>query len=147
MNLSAHVTKAEFEQSNTATRKNIINIMDQTQTANAIKLCTKVFEPLRAAFGNNPIHISSGYRSVALNKKIGGSSTSQHCKGEAMDISIDKEMFLWIKDNLIFDQLIYEFGNDNAPQWVHVSYSKTRNRKQILKAVKVNGRTKYLPYK
>ena len=103
-----------------------------------------------------PIHISSGYRSAELNKCIGGSSTSQHCNGEAIDIDMDgspngvtnKMVFDYIKDNLEFDQLIWEFGTSENPDWVHVSYESTgKQRKQILKAVKANGKTTYEPYK
>ena len=118
-------------------------------------LAEKVFEPIRKHFGK-PIHISSGYRSEALNKAIGGSLTSQHCSGEAIDIDMDggangitnKMVFDYIKDNLQFDQLIWEFGTDSAPDWVHVSYESTgKQRKQILKAIKKGGATSYIPYK
>jgi hypothetical protein len=117
-------------------------------------LAEKVFEPIRTHFGV-PIHISSGYRSVELNKCIGGSLTSQHCQGEAIDIDMDSSssgvtnrmVFDYIKDNLVFDQLIYEFGDSKNPDWVHVSYESTgRQRKQVLKAVRVNGKTTYQNY-
>ena len=99
-----------------------------------------------------PIHISSGYRSKGLNDAVGGSLTSQHCKGEAIDIDMDgssngvtnKMVYDYIKDNLVFDQLIWEFGTDKNPDWVHVSYSKTKNKKQKLKAIKSNGKTSYI---
>jgi hypothetical protein len=99
-----------------------------------------------------PIHISSGYRSEALNKFIKGSSSSQHCKGEAIDIDMDgsssgvtnADVYNFIKDNLEFDQLIWEFGTDKNPDWVHVSYTKGKNRKQKLKAVRANGKTSYV---
>ena len=94
---------------------------------------------------NTPIKINSGYRSAQLNKKIGGSTTSQHCKGEALDLHIGAKGFNFIKDKLNFDQLIWEFGNDENPQWVHVSYS-SKNRKQVLKATKKNGKTIYSNY-
>jgi hypothetical protein len=90
-----------------------------------------------------------------LNKCIGGSATSQHCQGEAIDIDMDgtpngvtnKMVFNYIKDNLEFDQLIYEFGNDTNPDWVHVSYESTgKQRKQVLRAYKEAGKTKYKPY-
>jgi len=92
------------------------------------------------------IRVSSGYRSPELNKKIGGSKTSQHCLGQAADISCGErtaELYYYIKNNLIFDQIIWEFGNDDNPDWVHVSYSTTKNRKQCLRAYKVNGKTVY----
>ena len=134
MNLSAHVTLAEFENSPTATTHGINNKMSSSQIESAKLLCENVFEPLRA-YLNIPIKISSGYRSTQLNKMIKGSSTSQHTKGEAMDIKIDAKGFNYIKDNLKFDQLIWEFGNNENPQWVHVSFGP-RNRKQVLKATK-----------
>lgn len=144
MNLSAHVTLAEFENSPTATTHGINNKMSETQIASAKLLCENVFEPLRI-YLNTPIQISSGFRCVQLNKMIKGSSTSQHCKGEAMDIKIGAKGFHFIKDKLNFDQLIWEFGNDENPAWVHVSFS-SRNRKQVLKATKQNGKTKYTSY-
>ena len=144
MNLSAHVTLAEFENSPTATTHGINNKMNESQIASAKLLCENVFEPLRI-YLNTPIKISSGFRCVQLNKMIKGSSTSQHTKGEAMDIKIGDKGFHFIKDKLDFDQLIWEFGNDEQPSWVHVSFSK-RNRKQVLKAYKQNGKTKYSSY-
>jgi hypothetical protein len=120
--------------------------------ANFMLLAEKIFEPIREHFGV-PIHISSGYRSKELNAKIGGSATSQHCKGQAVDIDMDgstngvsnADVFNYIKDNLPFDQLIWEFGNEDNCDWVHVSYVE-KPRKQILKAFKMNGATKYFPY-
>jgi hypothetical protein len=144
MNLSAHVTLAEFQSSGAATTHGIKNEMSATQIESAKLLCENVFEPLRI-YLNTPIKISSGFRCVQLNKMIKGSSTSQHTKGEAMDIKIDAKGFNFIKDKLNFDQLIWEFGNDEQPSWVHVSYSK-RNRKQVLKATKKNGKTIYSNY-
>jgi zinc D-Ala-D-Ala carboxypeptidase len=145
MNLSKHVTKAEFENSDTATRHGINNEMSPSQIESAKLLCENVFEPLRL-YLNIPIKISSGFRSVQLNKMIKGSLTSQHTKGEAMDIKIDAKGFYFIKDKLEFDQLIWEFGNDEQPSWVHVSYKKSGNRKQVLKATKRNGKTIYSSY-
>jgi hypothetical protein len=99
-----------------------------------------------------PIHISSGYRSKELNDAIGGSQTSQHSKGQAIDIDMDgssngvsnADVYNFIKDNLEFDQLIWEFGTDKNPDWVHVSYVNGPNRKQKLKAVRTNGKTSYV---
>jgi zinc D-Ala-D-Ala carboxypeptidase len=145
MNLSKHVTLAEFENSPTATTHGINNKMNESQIASAKLLCENVFEPLRL-YLNIPIRISSGFRSVQLNKMIKGSLTSQHTKGEAMDIKIDAKGFYFIKDKLEFDQLIWEFGNDEQPSWVHVSYKKSGNRKQVLKASKKNGKTIYSSY-
>ncbi|NCX04182.1 MAG: DUF882 domain-containing protein [Actinobacteria bacterium] len=144
MNLSAHVTLAEFQDSSTATTHGINNKMNESQIASAKLLCENVFEPLRIHL-NTPIKISSGFRSVQLNKMIKGSSTSQHTKGEAMDLHIGAKGFNFIKDKLQFDQLIWEFGNDENPSWVHVSYS-SKNRKQVLKATKKNGKTIYSNY-
>ena len=145
MNLSAHVTLAEFENSPTATTHGINNKMNESQIASAKLLCENVFEPLRL-YLNTPIKINSGYRSAQLNKMIKGSLTSQHCKAEALDLHIGAKGFNFIKDKLEFDQLIWEFGNDENPSWVHVSYKKGRNRKQVLKAYKQNGKTKYSSY-
>ncbi len=144
MNLSAHVTLAEFENSPTATTHGINNKMNESQIASAKLLCENVFEPLRI-YLNTPIQISSAYRSVQLNKMIKGSLSSQHCKGEAMDLQIGAKGFNFIKDKLDFDQLIWEFGNEENPSWVHVSYS-SKNRKQVLKATKKNGKTIYSNY-
>jgi hypothetical protein len=151
--LSNHISWKEATNSNTATRKGISNEPSPDQVGNMIELAVKVFEPLREWVGQ-AIRINSMFRSEALNTAIGGSSTSQHCanNGAAMDIDDDycektnAEMFNWIKDNLDFDQMIWEFGTTDNPDWVHVSYKSEGNRKQILKAVRVDGRTKYLPF-
>ena len=144
MNLSAHVTLKEFQASGLATLRNLNNEMNESQIASAKLLCENVFEPLRI-YLNTPIQISSGFRSLQVNKMIGGASTSQHTKGEAMDIKIGAKGFNFIKDKLDFDQLIWEFGNDENPSWVHVSFS-SKNRKQVLKASKKNGKTIYSNY-
>ena len=110
----------------------------------------KIFEPLRKFVGG-PVKITSMFRSAALNEALGGSSsTSQHMKGQAMDLDdvygykSNAEMYHWIKENLSFDQLIWEFGTDMNPNWIHVSYvSEEDNRKRCLKAYKENGKTKY----
>ncbi len=154
MQLSAHLSLAEVTRSDSAKRKGISNQPTPEHIENFKKLAEKVFEPIRKHFGV-PIHISSGYRSKALNEAIGGSLTSQHCSGEAIDIDMDgsasgvsnADVFKYIKDHLEFDQLIWEFGTDKNPDWVHVSYeSSGKQRKQILKAVKVGGKTSYKPY-
>jgi len=145
MNLSAHVTLKEFQASGLATLRNLNNQMNESQIASAKLLCENVFEPLRIHL-NTPIAISSGFRGSQLNSFIkGASKNSQHCKGEAMDIKVGAKGFNFIKDKLEFDQLIWEFGNDENPQWVHVSYS-SRNRRQVLKATKKNGKTIYSNY-
>jgi hypothetical protein len=154
MKISEHLDLAEVTRSETAKRKGISNEPTAEHLENFKKLAENIFEPIRNHF-NVPIHISSGYRSKALNTSIGGSLTSQHCSGEAIDIDMDgssngvtnKMVFDFIKANLNFSQLIWEFGNNNNPDWVHVSYESTgKQRKQILKASKVGGATKYSPY-
>jgi hypothetical protein len=139
--------------SETAKRRGINNTPSGEHLENFKKLAENVFEPIREHFGV-PIHISSGYRSKELNAAIGGSLTSQHCQGEAIDIDMDgtsitnAQIFNFIKDNLNFDQMIWEFGSDSNPDWVHVSYESTgKQRKQILKAVKAGGKTSYVPFK
>ena len=155
MQLSKNLTLAEVTRSETAKRKGISNMPTPEHIENFKKLAENIFQPIREHFGV-PIHISSGYRSKALNATIGGSLSSQHCQGEAIDIDMDgssngitnKMVFDFIKDNLVFDQMIWEFGTDKNPDWVHVSYESTgKQRKQILKAVKTNGKTSYVPYK
>ena len=153
MQLSKNLVLAEVIRSETAKRKGISNMPTPEHIENFKKLAENVFQPIRDHFGV-PIYISSGYRSKALDKAVGGSLSSQHCQGEAIDIDMDgtsitnKQIFDFIKDNLVFDQMIWEFGTDKNPGWVHVSYESTgRQRKQILKAVKIKGKTSYLPYK
>lgn len=146
MNLSAHVTVDEFVNSPTATNRGISQTMDITTTQKAKELCENVFEPIRAHVGR-PIAINSGYRSPALNRAVGGASSSQHVKGEAMDLDLtDRDLFEWIIDNVEYDQAIYEFGNDQHAAWFHISYRKGANRKQALRAIKKGGKTTYVPY-
>ncbi len=146
MNLSAHVTLQEFTYSDSAVKHGINNEMSATETERAKLLCENVFEPLRSYLGK-PIKINSGFRSVQLNKVLkSSSSTSQHCKGEAIDINVGKIGFDFIKNTLDFDQLIWEFGTSEQPDWVHVSFKKSGNRKQVLKATKKNGKTIYSAY-
>ena len=152
MKLSEHLDLSEVTRSESAKRNGISNMPTPEHIENFKLLAEHIFEPIRNHF-NVPIRISSGYRSKELNAKIGGSKSSQHCKGEAIDIDMDgtsitnKEIFEYIKNNLPFDQLIYEFGDDNNPDWVHVSYNRNgQQRGQILKAFKINGQIKYFPY-
>jgi uncharacterized protein YcbK (DUF882 family) len=147
MNLSKHVTIDEFCYSPTAIKKGIYNVMNAIQVQKAIQLCENVFEPIRKHLGK-PIKISSGFRCYQLNKLIGGSSSSQHTFGEAFDLELtDRKLFDWIIKNLEFDQAIYEFGNDAHANWFHISYRKGNNRKQALRAIKIGGKTQYIPYK
>ena len=146
MNLSAHVTLAEFEHSDAAIRFGIENKMNEFEIERAKELCENVFEPIRAHL-NKPIKINSGFRSAVVNKRIGGAKTSQHVLGEAMDLDLhEKGIFEWIIDNIDFDQLIGEFPQSGKAQWFHISYRKGRNRKQVLIGTKRAGKTVYLPY-
>ena len=122
MNLSAHVTLAEFEHSDTAIRFGIENKMNEFEIERAKELCENVFEPIRAHL-NKPIKINSGFRSDAVNKRMGGAKTSQHVLGEAVDLDLhERGLFEWIIDNIDFDQAIYEGGNDVAADWFHISF-------------------------
>ena len=151
MKLSENLDLSEVTRSESAKRHGISNQPTPEHIENFKLLAEKIFQPIREHF-NVPIRISSGYRSKELNAKIGGSASSQHCKGQAIDIDQDgtsitnRQVFDFIKDNLPFDQLIYEFGDDNNPNWVHVSYSRHQQRGQVLKAFKLNNQTKYFPY-
>ena len=147
--ISDHISYKEGVFSATAERLNIDNTPDQYALQNMELLAEKIFEPLRK-YVNGPIAINSFYRCEELNKAIGGSSKSQHCEGRAIDIDdtygymSNKEMYEYIKNNLDFDQIIWEFGDDNNPNWVHVSYvDHDFNRQRCLKAYKENGKTKY----
>jgi hypothetical protein len=150
MKISTHLNLAEVTRSDSAKRHGIDNTPTAEHLENFKLLAEKVFEPIRLHF-KEPIFISSGYRSKALNDFIGGRASSQHCKGQAIDIDMDgskggvtnKMVFDFIVSRLDFDQCIHEFGTDANPDWVHVSYAKTGNRKQKLKAVRVGGKTVY----
>ena len=145
MNLTKNFTLQEMYKSTTAIRLGIDNTPSDIAVNNLTLLCKNVLQPLRDHIGES-IRVSSGYRSPALNKKIGGSKSSQHCLGQAADISCGErtaELYEYIKNNLIFDQIIWEFGDDHNPDWVHVSYSSTSNRKQCLRAYKINNKTIY----
>lgn len=155
MNLSKNVTLKEMLVSETAKRKGIDNTpTKEVYISNMIILAKNIFQPIREAFCV-PIFISSGYRSIKLNKALGGSSsTSQHMKGEAMDLDADRyggvknsEIFNFIKENLDFDQLIWEYGDKKEPDWVHVSCKSRDNRNEVLKVDRVNGKPKYSLYK
>ena len=163
MKLSKNLTLSEMLKSQTASRLGIENKPTEEHIENMKAFAENIFQPIRNHFGV-PFGISSGYRSEALNKAIGGAyrvvngvyvATSQHCKGEAADLDRDhsnapnnSEVFYYIKENLRFDQLIWEFGTEENPNWVHVSYNTDgKQRGQILKAYKdSNNRTKYKVY-
>ena len=151
MILSKNLTLAEVTKSTTAKRLGINNTPDDWVTENLRQVAINIFQPLREAFGC-PIYVSSGYRSAELNTAIGGSSRSQHVEGRALDLDADvyggcsnAQIFNWIKENLEFDQLIWEFGDSDNPDWVHVSYVYDGiNRKRCLKACRDdNGKTYY----
>lgn len=152
--ISEHIGFNEAMYSETALRKGL----DNTPSPEIIEVmkvtAEKIFEPLRAMVSeirkvDTPITINSFYRSTAVNAAVGGSTSSQHCKGEAIDLSVeypdfDKEdLFELIRAKMDFDQLIYEGGTPENPAWVHVSYSSTHNRKECLKMIKVNGVSTY----
>jgi len=147
--ISKHVTLKEVTKSNTATRKGIDNTPTPEHLENLKVVAEKIFEPLRKRYGV-PIGISSGYRSYALNKAVKGSSSSHHCRGMALDIDADifgeitnKQIFDYIRENLEFTQLIWEFGTDDEPNWVHAAYEPGNLKKEVLKAYKVGKKTKY----
>ena len=149
MGISKHISNKEGVYSRTALRLGIENKPSKEQLANMKLLAENVFEPLRAYVGG-PIKINSFFRSPELNKAIGGSTKSQHCHGQAIDLDdafgrcTNAEMYWFIKQRLDFDQMIWEFGDDKNPDWVHVSYvSEEQNRNRCLQAYKENGKTKY----
>lgn len=148
--ISKHVSYKEGVYSITAKRLGLNNDPNSFHLNNMRVIAEKVFEPLRMHVGG-PIKINSFYRGPELNKAIGGSSKSQHCKGQAIDIDdtygnmSNADMYKFIKENLDYDQMIWEFGDNNNPDWVHVSYvSPEENRNRCLKAYRDNGKTKYM---
>ncbi len=148
--ISKHISLHEGVYSRTAERLGLKNNPTDDHLLNMIEIAEKVFEPLRIHVGG-PIKINSFYRGPELNKAIGGSSKSQHCHGQAIDIddtfghASNAEMYNWIKANLDYDQMIWEFGTDQNPNWVHISYvSPEKNRNRCLKAYKDDGKTKYM---
>ena len=147
--ISDHVSYKEGVNSRTADRLNLENIPNTEQLKCMKDIAEDVFEPLRK-WVNGPIKINSFFRGKPLNTAIGGSKNSQHMKGQAMDIDdtfgyeSNANMYHYIKDNLDFDQLIWEFGTDKNPNWIHVSYVTHRpNRKKLTVALKRNGKTVY----
>ena len=147
--ISRHISYKEAVYSATAKRKGIENVPNDDQIYNMRRVADNIFEPLRLYIGG-AIKITSFFRSPELNTAIGGSAKSQHCKGQAIDIDdvfghkSNYEMFEYIRENLDFDQLIYEFGTNDNPDWVHISYvSKKENRNRVLRAIRENGKTRY----
>lgn len=154
MKLSEHLDLVEVTRSTDAKRFGIKNEPTAEHLDNLKKLAENIFEPIRKHFGV-PIFVSSGYRSSKLNKAIGGTKNSQHLLGQALDLDMDasksgvtnKMVFDYIKNNLDFDQLIFEYGTKDAPDWVHVSYNPNgKQRKQVLRAKRVAGKPKYQTY-
>jgi zinc D-Ala-D-Ala carboxypeptidase len=147
--LSQNFTIQEYIKSQTALRQGIDNTPTEEHMGNATALFRNVVQKVRDQFGVTVIN--SGYRGEALNKAVGGSSKSQHCKGEAVDIECpgtpNYDVAKWIEDNLDFDQLILEFYTPGVPDsgWVHVSYKSEGNRKSVLTAMKEDGKTVYKP--
>jgi len=148
--ISKHISYKEGVYSITAIRKGIDNEPNEEQLSNMKLVAEKIFEPVRTHF-KVPIKVNSFFRSPNLNKAIGGSTKSQHCKGQAIDIDDtygkikNSDIYWWIKENLDFDQMIWEFGNNDNPDWVHVSYvSPDKNRNRCLKAYRDDGKTKYM---
>ena len=150
--ISKHISYKEATRSTTALRLGIYNKPFEYELGNMKATAENIFEPLLLWVGG-AIKVNSFFRSEKLNQAIGGSVSSQHCQGRAIDIDdvygykTNAEMFNYIKNNLDFDNLIWEFGTDDNPDWIHVSYvSNDRNRGQVLRAIKENGKTKYLKY-
>jgi hypothetical protein len=150
MNLSANFTLKELTRSETATRLGLDNTPNAEALENLKLLCEKVLQPVRDHFGKS-VTVNSGYRSPESNAAVGGSKTSDHCKGQACDLEIDgipnPELAQWIMDNLDYTQLILEFytpGGDPNAGWVHVSYDPNNLKKQELTATKIAGKTTYL---
>lgn len=150
MKLSPNLSLAEVTKSATAIKRGIVNAPTQEHLQNLKLVATHVFQPIREHFGK-PLAVSSGYRSEQLNALIGGSKTSQHSLGQALDLDADVygrltnvAVFNYIKEHLEFDQLIWEFGTDDEPAWVHVSYKAEGNRGEVLRAHKdYQNRTRY----
>jgi hypothetical protein len=145
-NFSLH----ELTKSETAVRNGMDNSPDQTAISNLQVLAVHVLQPVRDHFAKG-VHINSGFRHPDVNAKVGGSRTSDHCKGMAADLEIpgvpNAELAEWIKNNLEFTQLILEFYTPGIPDsgWVHVSYDPANLKKQVMTATKQNGKTVYLP--
>ena len=156
--LSEHLSLKEIIKSQTASRNGIKNTPTAAHLKNLQILAQELFEPIREAVSadrgvDTPIPISSGYRSKELNERIGGSKTSQHSIGQALDIDLDgwypdfdnADLFYLILEEIDFDQIIWEFGDDDKPDWVHVSYkSPEQNRKKVTRAIRKEGKTHYV---
>ena len=149
MNLTANFTLEELVKSETALRHDMDNTPGEAEIANLKTLCEKVLQPVRDHFQRG-VKVNSGFRHPEVNAKVGGSKTSDHCKGQAADIEIpgiaNADLAVWIMDNLNYTQLILEFYTPGVPDsgWVHVSYDPANLKKQNLTATKQGGKTVYL---
>ena len=149
MNLTANFSLAEMVKSETALRHDMDNTPGEAEIENLKRLAEKVLQPVRDHYGKG-VKVNSGYRHPEVNAKVGGSKTSDHCKGQAADIEIpgvpNADLAKWIAENLDFTQVILEFYTQGVPDsgWVHVSYDPANLKKQTLTAVKQNGKTVYL---
>ena len=150
MNLTKNFTLSEMVKSETALRHGMDNTPGEAEIANLKKLCEQVLQPVRDHFAKG-VKVNSGFRHPEVNAKVGGSKTSDHCKGQAADIEIpgvaNADLAKWITENLDFTQVILEFYTPGIPDsgWVHVSYDPQNLKKQVLTATKQNGKTVYLP--
>ena len=146
-----YFTYKELSKSQTATNCGLTNYPGEVEKKNLTALVDNVLDPARELFGS-PIMVNSGYRNPQINSLIGGASGSQHCKGQAVDIQTagdkrNKELFEILKQ-FDFDQLIWEFGDDENPDWIHISYkSQEENRNQVLRSYKEGGKTRYIKLK
>lgn len=150
MNLTANFTLSEMVKSETALRYDMDNTPGEAEIASLRLLCEKILQPVREHYGKG-VKVNSGFRHPEVNAKVGGSKTSDHCKGQAADIEIpgipNADLAIWIMDNLEYTQLILEFYTPGVPDsgWVHVSYDPANLKKQNLTATKKDGKTVYLP--
>ena len=150
MNLTANFTLSEMVKSETALRHDMDNTPGEAEIASLRLLCEKILQPVREHYGKG-VKVNSGFRHAEVNAKVGGSKTSDHCKGQAADIEIpgvpNADLAIWIMDNLEYTQLILEFYTPGVPDsgWVHVSYDPANLKKQNLTATKKDGKTVYLP--
>jgi zinc D-Ala-D-Ala carboxypeptidase len=156
MTISQYISYAEATKSQQAIRLGLDNTPNAEELSNMQYIATTIFDKLRKAMHDKygkPLAITSFFRSAEVNKAVGGSTTSQHCSGEAMDIDADvfggatnKEVFDWIRKNCVVDQILWEYGDDKNPDWVHVSLKRHgKNRNQALRVIKENGKIKYIP--
>ena len=152
-NISKNLSYKEATFSNTAVKNGIDNTPNEVQLEAMRVVAEKIFQPVRKYIGG-PLYVSSFFRSKELNSEIKGSKTSDHMNGQAIDMDADvfggitnAEIFHYIKDNLEFNQLIWEYGTDDEPAWVHASYVEGNNKNEILIVKRVDGKSVYSFYK